>query len=176
MLPTCPYCRAEIESDQLPPRCPSCHAVLIKAAETQKADAPTVKKAELIHWEDRFSLGITEIDTQHQRLCELINDLFRAVRFNAYGENFIPRAILQLREYTIFHFNAEEKIFKQSSYPKSDEHQKKHDEFIHWVQTLENNYKESVIEIKPLLKFLVEWFIDHTQRIDREYVPYLNKK
>ncbi len=66
-----------------------------------------------IVWEDsKMSVNITELNTQHKALANLINNLFDAVKDGKSNQIF-GKLIRDLIKYTIFHFSTEEKYFDQ---------------------------------------------------------------
>ena len=65
----------------------------------------------LIKWNDSFSVGVVEIDLQHQKLVALINDLNEAM-LQARGKTVLTRILNELVSYTVVHFGTEEKYFE----------------------------------------------------------------
>ena len=93
-----------------------------------------------IRWSELFETGITEIDNQHKKLVEIINNLYESYSSN---ENFDFNIIINdLIKYSEYHFTTEEKLFKNSKYPFTKEHLKIHSEFKEKVIEFQNTYKE----------------------------------
>jgi hemerythrin len=78
---------------------------------------------ELIQWNNNLSVGIAEIDSQHQRLIKLINDLNDAMRVGK-GKDVTGKIINELTNYTLTHFTKEESYFAKYAYPETDAHKK----------------------------------------------------
>jgi hemerythrin-like metal-binding protein len=173
-MPTflCTRCKAGIEAETPPARCPACNARLSKP-EPPAPEPKSEGSDELLQWESRFKIGNPHIDAQHQELVEIINELYRAVKHHQYEPGFIPQSLKRLDEYTKVHFAEEESLFKSTKYPLVEEHVKQHVEFMAWILVLRAKSKENFVDIKPMLKHLVEWFIKHTQTLDRGYMSYL---
>jgi len=70
----------------------------------------------LITWNDSLTISFEEIDTQHRRWIELINELHEAMRLGK-GRQVMARVLAEMLEYTRTHFAAEERIMEDRSYP-----------------------------------------------------------
>ena len=62
----------------------------------------------LIQWNNDLSVNVKEIDTQHQNLIRMINELFDAMKVGK-GTEVLGKIFLQLTNYTKTHFQTEEK-------------------------------------------------------------------
>ncbi|MCX6795833.1 MAG: bacteriohemerythrin [Candidatus Falkowbacteria bacterium] len=128
----------------------------------------------LIPWQESYSLGISEIDSQHQKMLGIINhlaDLFENDKHHNEAE--IEQAIIELTEYAIYHFQTEEKYFATFNYDKAKEHIEVHDQYREKVEEWRKRYNESkdpkiFFEIS---EFLQNWWIWHINNTDRAYAP-----
>lgn len=131
-----------------------------------------------IEWKDSFNVNVEQIDTQHKRLLNIINDLKDCVdlKINPVILDRLTDLSLDLSDYTIYHFTCEEKLMTEHSYPEIDEQKKEHQYFIAKV----NDFKEKIQSDKRLnrdiLTFLTNWFLDHVQKKDRKLGKFLNHK
>ena len=66
----------------------------------------------LLQWSDALSVGVVEIDRQHQKLVTMINDLNDAMRAGK-GKDALGKTIAELIAYAATHFKTEEKYFDQ---------------------------------------------------------------
>ncbi len=172
----CQNCKSEVEGVEQIVRCPSCHAIFedpsrAKPVTKEKLEIPT----ELIHWDNRFLVGNKIIDEQHEQLCYLINDLHRAVQSRTYRANFILDTVKALLDYVSNHFRTEEALFVGTSYPDTELHLKEHHFFEEKARAIRKDYTEAQIDLKPVLRFLVEWFVRHVQQVDRGYKNHIGK-
>lgn len=72
---------------------------------------------ELIKWTENLSVGVKELDNEHKKLIDLLNQLYTGMKNRE--ENKVIKSILDdLVNYTLSHFAHEEKYFKQYNYPK----------------------------------------------------------
>ena len=124
---------------------------------------------EIFPWNEEFRVGIEEIDKQHRRLVEIINELANiSLEIDKRKFNAILK---ELGEYTIYHFSSEEKIWDRylSKTPQDITHKKKHREFEKAIENIAKNAQKSLTEqtILELLQFLVDWLANHILYTDR---------
>ena len=65
-----------------------------------------------ITWSDNLSVNIKEIDTEHKKLINMINELHSAMG-SGKGREAMERSLPGLVDYTKTHFAYEEKLFQQ---------------------------------------------------------------
>ncbi|MBN1398161.1 MAG: hemerythrin family protein [Bacteroidetes bacterium] len=129
----------------------------------------------IIEWNDKYSVGIREIDDQHRTLVNTINKLLEDQR-DEYDALKFKTALSSLIHYAYTHFATEEQYMLQAKFPDMDQHIMEHVEFI--MKTLdlalkvENGKGESM---KELLYYLEKWFSSHVLGTDRLYIPYITK-
>ena len=121
-------------------------------------------------WENKYSVGVEEIDNQHKFMFTVINDLLDAIDTNSTNEH-LAKIIESLVKYKIFHFETEEKYFKEFNFDGAEEHIAKHHEFNTKLSDLKEKYPEYNIEFAfALVDFLEDWLIDHLMVVDQQYV------
>lgn len=129
-----------------------------------------------IEWTDKNKVNIREVDKQHQRLFEILNRLHDAVaQGKEQGELF---AILdELIEYTVYHFQTEEKLFIEHDYPGYEEHKAVHDQLTGTAVELQAKLRGGSATLSfELLDFLHGWLMEHTLGLDQEMGPFLNER
>ena len=114
-----------------------------------------------LEWSSGLSIGVPEIDSQHQRLVQLANNLVAAIQTNI-AEDILETLFKELREYTLFHFQDEELYMHTIGYPEAASHAEQHEELKRQVK----EYQQSILQketISPeeVLKFLKDWLVDH---------------
>ncbi len=129
-----------------------------------------------MHWDEKFSVKIGEIDSQHKKLFALINDLFDAMSA-ARGKDVLGTVLSELIEYTVYHFGTEERIFQQYGYPERINHKRAHDDLTGKVKELKTAFEggNRMISIE-VMNFLKDWLNVHILQEDKQYVPFLNSK
>ncbi|GAB5604853.1 bacteriohemerythrin [Sideroxyarcus sp. TK5] len=126
-----------------------------------------------LEWQDGLSVGIPEIDADHQRFARLVNELNEAI-IARMGLAEIKKRLRAIQQDAIAHFAHEEQIFKQWGYPEAEEHARKHAEILQCLQGimgrfesggLEYEWVEAGLEVKNAL-------IDHLLAEDMKYRDY----
>ncbi len=129
-----------------------------------------ISNVEVFPWNDNFKTGIDEIDLQHRRLIELLNLLVSHLAYQAD----IPtlNAIFeQLKDYTVVHFQTEEKIWAKSFQGDAWErmHKANHTDFIDQVIALKNQESLKPLDdvIESIVTFLTHWLALHILETDK---------
>jgi hemerythrin len=129
----------------------------------------------LIQWTNELSVGIAEIDKQHQQLIGLLNALHEAMVAGA-AKATIPQVVHGLAEYATTHFAAEERYMMQSGFPFLREHQVEHAAFTKKVRALQAELPATSVSLTvETMNFMRDWLVNHIQKTDKRYAPYLIK-
>jgi hemerythrin-like metal-binding protein len=131
----------------------------------------------LMKWSDSMSVGVAAADADHKKLVGMVNMLFDGVQAGK-GRDAVGQILDGLINYTIEHFDREERYFAQTGYPGAAEHKAKHESLKSQVRAIQEKYKSEAELIVTLetMNFLKDWLINHIQGCDKEYAPYLNEK
>jgi len=70
----------------------------------------------LFPWSDDLSVKVTLIDDQHKKLIALINSLHDAMRAGE-GKQVLEKTLKELADYTVYHFQTEEKYMQAVPLP-----------------------------------------------------------
>lgn len=129
-----------------------------------------------VQWDDRLSVGITQIDEDHKRLLGLINNLQTAAHYHT-GEAFERQALDDLVDYTKFHFQREEELMREHGYADLPAHKAQHEAMIAEVAKVLQSYEtDRERTIENLCRYLKEWLLKHIAGTDQAYAPYLQGK
>lgn len=130
----------------------------------------------LMKWNDSYSVNVREIDQQHKRLFDLINKLLEAMQ-KKEAHSVLMDVLNGLTDYTIKHFQNEEKYFNQFNYPLTAEHIKEHQDFIKKVSEFNNNIKKdkNLLTIQ-VMNFLRDWLKNHIKGSDQKYSSFFKEK
>jgi hemerythrin len=127
----------------------------------------------LFKWKDAYSVGIREIDEQHQALFALANQLHEA-RLAGKGREVVVDVLRGLFTYTQTHFITEERLMQAANYPALSAHKKVHDQFALEVSALfEDIRKNGTLSTLEVANKIKDWLIKHIQDMDQQYAPYL---
>jgi len=127
-------------------------------------------------WKNSFSVGIVEIDEQHKKLLEYLNEL-HIQSHRSKGKRINPIMIDRLNSYAKTHFRYEETLMKNRGYPELESHKRFHTYFETQLQEFEKlAVAGSKVATKTVFKFLRDWFLDHILEEDHKYIPYVRTK
>ncbi len=118
----------------------------------------------LLQWHDSFSVGVKIIDSQHQQLFVLVNDLITAINLS-YEFDILEDILSSVTAYTEMHFKTEEDLFK--IHPQFEAHRAVHQNFVESVKdstkSFRNNTPATAIK---LLNNLTTWLQNHILKTD----------
>lgn len=127
------------------------------------------KEKYFLKWNNNLSVQIQEIDNQHKKLIELLNNLFVSFLENKHKEK-IEEIVDGLIDYTKFHFSTEEKYFHRFNYSKTKEHIQEHKNFIEEVEKFKHQLGKANGKLYyDIINFLRNWISNHIQKSDKEY-------
>lgn len=122
-----------------------------------------------IQWNETLSVHVKEIDSQHKKLVQLLNNLHDANE-KEISFNDQLKIIEELMNYANIHFQTEEKYMKKFNYPALNFHKSQHDFFIKKIIDFHNRLIETKENIfNEILGFLKSWLINHILTIDKKY-------
>lgn len=131
---------------------------------------------DLMVWGPKFLLGMDSIDQQHEKLIQLINKLYKAMKLKR-GLKATEDILNGMQEYTITHFTFEEALFKKHSYPQTEAHLENHGIFIDKITELRSELEKGNAALAiDLMAFLMDWFKQHILTTDKKYIPFLEDK
>jgi hemerythrin len=124
----------------------------------------------LLEWTPEMSVGVDVIDTDHQLLVSLINQLNDAVK-TGQGQATTGSVLNVLYDYTGFHFGREEMMMEAALYPELEEHKKAHIDLKSKVLDIRNNYISGKVDgiEEDVMNLLKDWLKDHIMGRDRLY-------
>ncbi|NLK72892.1 MAG: hemerythrin family protein [Clostridiales bacterium] len=134
----------------------------------------------MFKWNESFATGIKTIDSQHQRLFEIGEEI--EVLLNTYLDQSTlhktEELLHELRDYTIYHFNTEKELFHKFNYPDLDHHLSEHDKFVDYLNKVDmDDIKMDQEEfLNNLLRTVAQWIFKHINSEDFKYVPFLKDK
>ena len=142
-------------------------------ARTRYSGMTTATIPKLIEWNAKYSVGISSIDTQHQKLIGFINDLHAAMA-SGKASSVVEKTLDGLVAYTISHFGYEEGLMRTHRYPELDEHKAEHVKLVGTVKRLQQDLRDGKIAISlELMRFLKNWLVEHIAGVDKKYTAHL---
>ncbi len=127
-------------------------------------------------WNESYSVRVRQMDGQHQKLFEIINDLAEAMR-DGKADGVIRDTVEQLAVYTRTHFLQEEVLMRQTGYPGLAGHQEQHRKLMADVEHYKRAYEEGrSASPVSLLNFVRQWLVHHIKESDKAYSEHLNAR
>lgn len=121
-------------------------------------------------WQEKYNVDLEAIDVEHKNLLACVNKLITA-------QNMGKPALLKLADevvlYAEFHFLSEENLMFMLHYPDLSEHSELHRQLIRQLKNKRKQLEEDVDNLQDFVSFLVHWFVEHTQTIDRKLTHYI---
>jgi hemerythrin len=136
------------------------------------------KNCEPADREDRFAFkkeymtGNEMIDTEHKRLFEIIAETDKLIHDEQFLHDKYDRIVdilSELKDYTVFHFNDEEKYMEKIQYEGLDAQKRAHQIFVNRLEevdleSVDDNQEEYLEE---LIAFLLNWLTQHILKVDK---------
>ena len=130
-----------------------------------------------ITFDDNLITGNKTIDSQHQELIDRIRQFVAACESSDSKIKAI-KMLDYLDEYTNFHFQEEEQLQREVSYPELARHQEKHEEFKKSIRELYDflNENEGPNEqfTEQVKVNVVDWLFHHIKTFDRSVAEYIH--
>ncbi len=130
----------------------------------------------IVAWSDDYSVNVEQIDGDHQRMLELVNDLHSSVE-DRVEKNILHQKLVDLVEFTRSHFSREEKLMKEHHYPGLAPHYKEHRILL---QHMDNLVKAVASGRYPTFysdyDISSDWALDHMSGCDKSLGLFLNSK
>ncbi|GMA97385.1 hemerythrin family protein [Pelosinus sp. IPA-1] len=125
----------------------------------------------MVTWEDKYAIGVESIDEQHKELFEIANRIYDLLKNDLITDKYdsIIEIIEELKNYTIYHFEAEEEYMKNIGYKKLLSQKVAHNDFLEKMESIDldqidNGHNEYLLGI---LDFVCEWLVEHIIKEDR---------
>jgi hemerythrin len=123
----------------------------------------------LIHWSLKYSVGIEELDRQHNRLVDLIN-LLHEKMVAGKGNDTLGCILEDLIRYTVDHFADEERLMLAIHFPGIVAHNNEHRQLAQKVQNFKRDFDAGKITVTiALMNFLKDWLTGHILDSDMKY-------
>jgi hemerythrin len=125
----------------------------------------------MIKWQDEYYIGIEAIDEQHKELFEIANRIYELLKNELLTDKYnkIIEIIEELKDYTVYHFAAEEEYMKSIGYKKFLSQKVAHSDFLEKMEDIDlekidESHNEYLIGI---LDFVCDWLVEHIIKEDK---------
>ncbi len=126
-----------------------------------------------MEWKDAYSVGVAEIDRDHQILVELLTRVEQSVAQGKPPAQILA-SIEQLMNMTRAHFDQEVATMRMCGYPAVEEHIKGHKRFFAELKDLETRTFGGAAWTETL-RWLRTWMDDHMSASDKQYALFVRR-
>lgn len=130
----------------------------------------------VIAWDPSLATGDSMIDSQHQELYRIVNELYEACS-EGVDQQRVDAVLEQLLSYTVKHFGAEEDLMARTGYPSEllRAHVAIHDELKRRViELVEARERGELQTAMPVVELVHDWLGTHINQIDRKVAQHVN--
>ncbi len=132
------------------------------------------ESGKFIEWSRSYSVDVSQMDREHQRLIDLINQLYTAMR-EGRGKEAVGVILDELIDYTKTHFAHEEQWMRDAKYSGYDEQKRLHEALVARVLESKRKYAAGETTSQEIMSFLKDWLIKHIQGTDKLYAGAMHK-
>ena len=133
-------------------------------------------------WRDSLKIGVEEIDIQHKELFDRFNLFLDVILTDKEIDEKsieVKKIFKFLGEYVIKHFEDEEKIQQEVSYPDYIKHFKIHRKFKEEIFEFQEKFEKGGYDetlFQRLSGKIAAWLVNHIAMEDQKLSDYINKK
>jgi len=130
----------------------------------------------IMTWNESFRINIGTLDSHHEHLVQLLNTVYLEFSCNAPPEN-LGSVLVELLNYSRYHFTEEEKHMKLVEYPAFQNHRDEHNLFITKVTKLQKLFSrgEKNLSVETIV-FLKNWITNHILVSDAAFGSYAQER
>jgi len=133
-------------------------------------------KPEIFYWNKKFFTGVEQIDYEHYKIVNYINNLYQMF-LNRESHSRMAKLLGELGEFAALHFEHEEELMQKYNYPRIKEQKIQHtkliDTFTKYLEKL-NSGNAKIDE--EFIEFLNKWLRTHILQEDMQYSPFFKQK
>ena len=122
------------------------------------------------YWNENFITGLPEVDQQHKKLVDIINQLGEKVAEGVTTLEEVEPIFKELTDYSAYHFQCEEDFMCESNLDPQylEVHHKTHTDFLEGIVSIREKVDlEKPETISYLLDFLCHWLTFHILGTDQ---------
>jgi hemerythrin len=128
-----------------------------------------------LQWTADLAVGVELVDRQHQELFSRFHDLLEACS-QPKGKGHVIDLLNFLSAYVIEHFQAEEQLMRQHSYPDYENHRAQHQQFARKLDSLHQDIDRDGATVSLVIntnQAVLRWLIEHIKRVDSKLGLFL---
>ncbi len=129
----------------------------------------------LIEWNDVFTVNIAQMDEEHKKFIELINEFHKALSESKIQEK-LTGLLDGLVNYAETHFASEERLLEKYNCAELEKQRQEHAVFMATMIELRKKYSMGhMVSAIDIMNFLKSWLIDHIMYEDKKYSDYIKQ-
>jgi hemerythrin-like metal-binding protein len=126
-------------------------------------------------WDQTYSVGIKEIDKQHQQFFKICQQIYQLVDNRDLPDHLL-KIVTELGNYSQYHLSVEESYFRQFQYPQSQPHVDSHNEYRTKINHLLQQARQTDVDYyqicQSIAEFAQNWLAQHIKVMDKQYSSY----
>ncbi|MFA5098796.1 MAG: bacteriohemerythrin [Candidatus Paceibacterota bacterium] len=130
-------------------------------------------------WEEKYSVGIKEIDEQHKHFFEIANGIIDLTAKENLAKEEAVKSLQELGDYAFYHLSTEESYFDKFKYQDAPLHINAHNEYREAVGEYFRKMADPLIDIKKLAEEMAaysgNWLLAHIMVVDKLYTKFFNE-
>jgi hemerythrin-like metal-binding protein len=131
----------------------------------------------MIAWDPSLATGDAMIDSQHQELYRIVNDLHEACS-EGVEQSRVDQVLDELLNYTVMHFGSEEDLMRRYAYPAAEvgPHVQQHNDLRRRVgELLEQKERGELQTAMPVVELVHAWLGGHINITDRKLARFVSE-
>jgi hemerythrin len=123
----------------------------------------------LLEWRAEFSVGVPEVDHEHQELINLINAA-HAKLGEAGARHLVTDFLGEINARISAHFALEEKLMRDQSYDEYEDHKADHERLLDEIRDIMDAYEgQAGFDENAFGDRLGAWFTEHFRTKDARF-------
>ncbi len=133
-------------------------------------------------WKEKYKIGVSLIDTQHEELFRRVTDFLEMLRSSEKWDQKITKVnetLNFMKDYVVIHFRDEEAYQKSIGYPDAVNHHKIHQDMVDYVLSFAHEYEQQGYKEELVQQFagkLLAWLINHVVATDQKVAAYARSR
>ena len=132
-----------------------------------------IQPRHFITWDTHLAQGVAIMDSDHQTMVDLINDVYAAYDRHQWDRG-VKDAMFTLSLFTVQHFNREEDLMRSLEYPGYRAHAKAHQRLVAILDAISIRIdRDGPAGVDDsLIDFLHKWLVKHIHKSDHKLAQF----
>jgi len=130
-------------------------------------------------WTSEYSVGIKEIDEQHQHFFEIANRIIDLTMKTDLAQEDVAKSLEELGNYAFYHLGTEEGYFDKFNYPDAPLHIAAHNDYRKMVNDYFVQLRAAGSDFKKIAEemasYSINWLSGHILLVDKKYTQFFNE-